>query len=94
MDDGAGTIDRAERRDAESAGAGATRETLHDPAHGARATVQGRSAQRQRAMVEAAAHLLIAEGFGAVTHRQVARALPGPLALRLQTYLPVIQFYR
>ena len=74
MDDGAGTIDRAARHDGGNAGAG----TVHDPAHGARATVQGRSAQRQRAMVEAAAHLLIEEGFGAVTHRRVARAAGVP----------------
>ena len=70
MDEGAGTIDRAAQRDEDGAGAVAP--------HGARATVQGRSAQRQRAMVEAAAHLLIEEGFGAVTHRQVARAAGVP----------------
>jgi DNA-binding transcriptional regulator YbjK len=41
---------------------------------GARTTVQGRSTERQRAMVDAAARLLVEQGFGAVTHRQVARA--------------------
>ncbi|WP_435738459.1 TetR family transcriptional regulator [Cellulosimicrobium sp. PMB13] len=41
---------------------------------GARTTVQDRSTQRQRAMVDAAARLLIEHGLGAVTHRQVARA--------------------
>lgn len=56
-------------------------ETSHPPdgppsraSTGARATVQDRSTQRQRAMVGAAARLLIEQGFGAVTHRQVARA--------------------
>ena len=78
MDEGAGTIDREARRDGESAGAGAVHDATHDAPHGARATVQGRSAQRQRAMAEAAAHLLIEEGFGAVTHRQVARAAGVP----------------
>lgn len=39
-----------------------------------RTPVQARSNTRQRAMIEAAAHLLLAEGFSAVTHRRVARA--------------------
>ncbi|WP_454041555.1 TetR/AcrR family transcriptional regulator [Cellulosimicrobium sp. Marseille-Q8652] len=45
---------------------------------GARTTVQDRSTQRQRAMVDAAARLLVEQGFGAVTHRQVARAAGVP----------------
>lgn len=40
----------------------------------ARTPVQTRSNDRQRAMINAAARLLISEGFGAVTHRRVARA--------------------
>jgi len=48
------------------------------PPAGARATVQDRSTTRQRAMVDAAARLLIEQGFGAVTHRQVARAAGVP----------------
>ncbi|KZM35685.1 TetR/AcrR family transcriptional regulator [Oerskovia enterophila] len=44
----------------------------------ARTPVQDRSNLRQRAMVEAAARLLIAEGFPAVTHRRVAKAAGVP----------------
>ncbi|MFF2623884.1 TetR/AcrR family transcriptional regulator [Oerskovia jenensis] len=44
----------------------------------ARIPVQARSSDRQRAMVEAAARLLLAEGFPAVTHRRVARAAGVP----------------
>lgn len=43
-----------------------------------RTPVQGRSNLRQRIMVEAAARLLIDEGFPAVTHRRVARAAGVP----------------
>ncbi|MFD6137328.1 TetR/AcrR family transcriptional regulator [Isoptericola sp. NPDC056618] len=39
-----------------------------------RRMVQGRGADKQRRMVEAAATLLIDEGFDAVTHRRVAEA--------------------
>ena len=39
-----------------------------------RRMVQGRGADKQRRMVEAAAMLLIDEGFDAVTHRRVAEA--------------------
>ncbi|MFF3066393.1 TetR/AcrR family transcriptional regulator [Oerskovia sp. NPDC057915] len=44
----------------------------------ARVPVQARSSDRQRAMVDAAARLLLAEGFPAVTHRRVARAAQVP----------------
>ncbi|MGO2042165.1 MAG: TetR family transcriptional regulator, partial [Cellulosimicrobium funkei] len=58
--------------------AGARDRSATSGARGARTTVQGRSAERQRAMVDAAAHLLIDQGFAAVTHRQVARAAGVP----------------
>jgi DNA-binding transcriptional regulator YbjK len=44
----------------------------------ARTPVQARSNDRQRAMIDAAARLLVTKGFSAVTHRQVARAAGVP----------------
>ena len=45
---------------------------------GERAMVQGRGADKQRRMIDAAAVLLIDEGFDAITHRRVADAAGVP----------------
>ncbi|MBM9465483.1 TetR family transcriptional regulator [Aeromicrobium sp. YIM 150415] len=45
---------------------------------GERAMVQGRGVDRQQRMIEAAATLLIDEGFDAITHRRVADAAGVP----------------